>query len=158
RGAYNAVASIPEDRRAAGVVTHSSGNHGRALAWAARAFGVPAVVVSPEHVPEVKVAGMRAVGAEVVLVPSEERETTAGRIADERGAELVPPYDDPRVIAGQGTVGLEIVEDAPDVDVVLGPVGGGGLISGVSLVLAALAPDAKVIGVEPELAADTRDS
>ncbi|MQA04385.1 MAG: pyridoxal-phosphate dependent enzyme [Streptosporangiales bacterium] len=158
RGAYNAVATIPADRRAAGVVTHSSGNHGRALAWAARAFGVPAVVVSPDNVPEVKIAGMRAVGAEVVLVPAAERHEAACRIAAERGAELVPPYDDPRVIAGQGTVGLEIAADLPEVSTVLVPIGGGGLIAGVSLVLAELAKTATVIGVEPELAADAADS
>lgn len=158
RGAYNAVASLPSELRMAGVVTHSSGNHGRALAWAAHAFGVPAVVVSPEDTPAVKVTGMRAVGAEVVLVPAVDRETAAERIAAERGAQLVPPYNDPRIIAGQGTVGLEIIEDAPDVSVVLVPIGGGGLIAGVSLVLAALAEQATVIGVEPEFAADAADS
>lgn len=158
RGAVNAVSAIPPERRAAGVVTHSSGNHGRALAWAAQAFGVPAVVVCPDDAPTVKIEGMRAVGAEVVLVAPADRHVTADRLAAERGATLVPPYDDARVIAGQGTVGLEIAEDLPEVATVLVPIGGGGLISGVALALAELCPDAKVVGVEPELAADAAES
>lgn len=158
RGAVNAVASIPQDRRTAGVVTHSSGNHGRALAWAAQAFGMPAVVVCPEDAPAVKVDGMRAVGAEVVFVHPADRHEVADRLVAERGATLVPPYDHPWVIAGQGTAGLEIAEDLPDAAVVLVPIGGGGLISGISLALAELCPDVKVIGVEPELGADAAES
>jgi threonine dehydratase len=158
RGATNAVANLPDDRRARGVVTHSSGNHGQALAWAARTFGVPCVVVIPEGAPQIKVDAVRSFGADVILVPPAKREPTALAIADERGMTLIPPYDHRDIIAGQGTVGLEIVEDLPDVDVVLVPIGGGGLSSGVSTAIKALTPEATVIGVEPELAADARDS
>ncbi|MEV4011702.1 threonine/serine dehydratase [Nonomuraea angiospora] len=154
RGAYNAVASLRPD----GVVTHSSGNHGQALAFAAREFGVPCVVVVPEGTPQVKTAAIEGWGAEVVVVPPEQREIVAGKLAAERGLTLVPPYDHRAVIAGQGTVGLEIVEDLPDVEVVLVPVGGGGLASGVGTAVKALRPDVRVIGVEPELAADAAES
>ncbi|HET6213157.1 MAG TPA: pyridoxal-phosphate dependent enzyme, partial [Micromonosporaceae bacterium] len=130
RGAQHAVASLPESRRAAGVVTHSSGNHGRALAFAARAFGVPCVVVMPDVAPALKVAAIRELGAEVVLVPPASRLTRAEELVTARGLTLIPPYDHRHVIAGQGTIGLEIVEDLPDVDLVLVPVGGGGLASG----------------------------
>lgn len=158
RGAYNAVAVLPDERRAAGVVTHSSGNHGRALAWAARQFGIQACVVVPEGTPAVKLDGMRALGAEVREVPAPDRAVAAERLAVERGATLVPPFDCVEVIAGQGTVGLEIAEDAPDVDVVLVPVSGGGLIAGIALAISSLCPGAAVIGVEPELAADAAES
>jgi threonine dehydratase len=158
RGAQHAVASLPADRRATGVVTHSSGNHGQALAYAARAFGVPCVVVMPDVAAPVKVAATRALGAEVVLVPPAERFDATARLAAERGLSVVPPFDHRDVIAGQGTIGLEIVEDMPDVDVVLVPVGGGGLAAGVAVAVKALRPAARVIGVEPELAADARES
>ncbi|HEX6447259.1 MAG TPA: threonine/serine dehydratase [Streptosporangiales bacterium] len=157
RGAYNAVAVLDPEKRRAGVVAHSSGNHGRAVAWAARAFDVPAVIVTPDDAPAVKVEGMRALGAELMFVQGEPI-AMAEQVADERGATLIRPYDAEDVIAGQGTVGVEIAEDAPDVEVVLVPVGGGGLISGVALAVAELCPDAKVIGVEPELAGDARES
>jgi threonine dehydratase len=124
------------------VITHSSGNHAQALAYAARAFQVPCVVVMPDTAPPVKIAATRQLGAEVVLVAPELRAERCAELAGERGLSVIPPYDHPDVIAGQGTVGLEIVEDMSTVDVVLVPVGGGGL----------------VIGVEPELAADARDS
>lgn len=158
RGAYNAVASLTDAERAAGVVTHSSGNHGRAVAWAARAFGVRATVVVPDNAPTVKVDGIRAFGGEVVAVPVAERHARVEAIAAESGATVVPPYEHPAVIAGQGTVGLEIAEDASDVAAVLVPVSGGGLIAGVALAIAATCPGAKVIGVEPELAADAAES
>jgi len=158
RGATNAVAQLDAGQHARGVVTHSSGNHGQALAWAARAAGAPCVVVIPDGAPQIKVEAVRGFGAEVVLVPPAERESTALAIAAERGMTLIPPYDHRDIIAGQGTVGLEIVEDRPDVDVVLVPVGGGGLSSGVSTAIKALTPEAKVFGVEPELAADARES
>lgn len=155
RGALHAVSRLA-DRR--GVVTHSSGNHGQALAYAARAAGVPCVVVMPDAALPHKVAAVRRLGAEVVLVPPAERVAEAARLAERRGLAVVPPYDHPHVIAGQGTVGVEIVEDRPDVSVVLVPVGGGGLASGVATAVKALLPDVRVIGVEPELAADARDS
>ncbi|HEY3008365.1 MAG TPA: threonine/serine dehydratase [Micromonosporaceae bacterium] len=158
RGAYNAVACLPDSVRARGVLTHSSGNHGQALAYAARAFGVPCVVVMPDVAPAVKVAATRASGAEIVFVPPADRTRVAEALATERGMTVVPPYDHRDVIAGQGTVGLEIVEDMPDVDVVLVPVGGGGLASGVATAVKALRPAARVIGVEPELAADAKES
>jgi threo-3-hydroxy-L-aspartate ammonia-lyase len=157
RGAYNAVAALDPGKRRAGVVAHSSGNHGRAVAWSARAFGVPAVIVTPDDAPAVKVEGMRALGAELIFVQGEPI-ALAEQVAAERGATLIRPYDAEDVIAGQGTVGVEIAEDAPDVAVVLVPVGGGGLISGVALAVAELCPNAKVIGVEPELAADAKES
>ena len=152
RGAYHAVAAGVRG----GVVTHSSGNHGQALAYAARAFGVPCVVVMPEQAVPHKIEAVRAQGADVVLVPAEQRASRAQRLA-EGGLALVPPYDHPDVIAGQGTVGLEIVDDL-DVDLVLVPVGGGGLASGVATAVKARRPAAQVIGVQPELAADARDS
>ncbi|MEH1099142.1 threonine ammonia-lyase [Micromonospora sp. CPCC 205561] len=158
RGATHAVARLTPAERARGVVTHSSGNHGLALAYAASAAGVPCRIVVPEGAPAVKVDRIRALGVEVLLVPPPRRGPEAARIAATTGAVLVPPFDDRRIIAGQGTVGLEIVEDLPDVDVVLVPVGGGGLSSGVATAVAALRPATAVIGVEPELAADAQES
>ncbi|PWU58389.1 threonine dehydratase [Micromonospora globispora] len=158
RGATHAVAWLDPAARARGVVTHSSGNHGQALAYAARAAGVPCTVLVPEGAPQVKVDRIRALGAEVRLVPPARRLAEAERVAADTGAALVPPFDDRRIIAGQGTIGLEIVADLPDVDVVLVPVGGGGLSSGVATAVKALRPSATVIGVEPLLAADARDS
>lgn len=160
RGAYNAIARLPHERRARGVVTHSSGNHAQAVAYTAARLGIPAVLVVPHTAPAVKVEACRRLGAEIVYVePSlEARIETAERLASAHGFTLVPPFDDPGVIAGQGTIGLEIVRQAPDVEVVLVPVGGGGLISGVAAAVKQLLPQTKVIGVEPELAADARDS
>jgi len=158
RGAYHAIASLPPERRAAGIVTHSSGNHGQAVAYSARAFGVPSVVVMPDVAEPSKVAATRALGAEVLLVPPAERASRMAELIESRGMNPVPPFDHRDVIAGQGTVGLEIVEDLSTVDVVLVPVGGGGLASGVATAVKALRPGAAVIGVEPETAADARDS
>jgi threonine dehydratase len=157
RGALNAVARLSPGRRAAGVVTHSSGNHAQALARAAREAGTTAVVVMPDNSPSVKVEATRREGAEVVLVDVTERLATAERLAAERGLTLVPPFDHADVIAGQGTVGLEVVEDRPDVITVLVPVGGGGLASGVAAAVRALAPRARVVGVEPELAGEVAE-
>jgi threonine dehydratase len=160
RGAYVAVASLASDVRARGVITYSSGNHAQGVARAARLLGAPAVVVMPSDAPALKRARVEADGAEVVIVgpSSDERQQVAERLADERGLAIIPPFDDDRIIAGQGTVGLEIVEDLPDVAAVLVPIGGGGLASGVAVAVKALAPRARMIGVEPELAADARDS
>jgi len=154
RGATNAVSVLDGSARASGVVTHSSGNHAQALAWAARDAGVHAVIVMPDDAPAVKVEATRALGAEVLLVPVAERETAAEEVRRERGATMVPPYDDAAVIAGQGTLGLEVVDDLPEVATVLVPVSGGGLISGVAAAVKARRPQAHVVGVEPELAAD----
>jgi threonine dehydratase len=156
RGATNAVLRLPANTR--GVVTHSSGNHAQALAFAARAVGIPATIVMPIGAVPAKIDATRALGATVQLVPYAERAAATGVIAREQGLTFVPPYDHPDVIAGQGTVGLEIAADLPDVDLVLVPVGGGGLASGVAVALAGLRAEARVIGVEPELAADAAES
>ena len=160
RGAYNAAAALPAADRARGLITYSSGNHAQGVARAARLLGVPAVIVMPENAPAIKRDRVLADGAEVVTVgnASAERQAVAERLAAERGLALIPPYDDDRIIAGQGTCGLEIAEDLPDLAAVLVPVGGGGLASGVAAAVKALRPAARVIGVEPALAADARES
>jgi threonine dehydratase len=166
RGAWHAVSSLSAGARARGVVAHSSGNHAQGVARAAKILGVPAVIVMPQDAPSVKVAGVRADGAEVVFVgaASDERVAMADRLAEERGLVLIPAYDDPRIIAGQGTCGLEIVEQLVELGhgegplTVLVPVGGGGLASGVAAAVKALRPEARVLGVEPELAADAAES
>lgn len=160
RGAYVAAASIPEADRGRGLITYSSGNHAQGVARAARLLGVPAVIVMPSDAPAIKRSRVEADGAEIVIVgpASDERRQVAEAIAADRGLAIIPPFDDDRIIAGQGTVGLEVAEDAPDVGVVLVPVGGGGLASGVAVAVKALLPTTRVIGVEPELAADARES
>lgn len=160
RGAYAAIASLTADELARGVITYSSGNHAQGVARAARLLGAPAVVVMPSDAPAIKRERVAADGAEIIVVgtSSDERRQVAEAIAAERGLAVIPPYDDDRIIAGQGTVGLELIEDLPDLAVVLVPVGGGGLASGVATAVRALRPTARVIGVEPELAADARDS
>ena len=160
RGAYVAIASLPPDVRARGVITYSSGNHAQGVARAARLMGIPAVVVMPSDAPSIKRLRVEADGAEVVIVgtASDERQRVAESIAAERSLSIIPPFDDDRIIAGQGTIGLELVEDLEDLAVVLVPVGGGGLASGVAAAVKALRPGTRVIGVEPELAADARDS
>lgn len=160
RGAYVAIAALSTEERARGVIAYSSGNHAQGVARAARLLGAPAVIVMPAVAPAIKRNRVVADGAEVVLVgpSSEERRETAERIAAERGLSMVAPYDDDRIIAGQGTTGLEIAEDLPAVAAVLVPVGGGGLASGVAVAVRSLCPGARLIGVEPELAADTRES
>jgi threonine dehydratase len=157
RGATYAVARLPAGQRAAGVITHSSGNHGQALAYAARRYQVPCVVVMPEQAASHKIEATRALGAEVVLAPAADRQPRVAELAAERGLAVIPPFDHPDVIAGQGTVGLEIAEDLP-VELVLVPVGGGGLAAGVATAVKARRPGAVVIGVEPELAADAQES
>jgi len=160
RGAYNAIASLTPAERERGVVTHSSGNHAQAVAYAARALGVKAVIVIPSNAPKIKIDKTIGYGAEVVLVgnSSEERLAKFESLAKERNLVPVPPYDDERVMAGQGTIGLEILEDLPDVELALVPVSGGGLISGIAAALKLSKPGVKVIGVEPALAADAQES
>jgi threonine dehydratase len=160
RGAYNKVSSLSPDERRSGVVAHSSGNHAQAVAYAARSLGVRAVIVMPRGAPRVKLDATAAFGAEVVFVggDSAERVLKAEELATEHGYVPVPPYDDETLIAGQGTVGLEILEDLPEVETVLVPVSGGGLISGVAAAMKLSRPGVRVIGVEPELAADARES
>ena len=154
RGAYTAISRIPPENRTRGVITYSSGNHGQAVAFAARLLGIPAVVVMPERAPAIKLAGVRRQGAEVVLAgsTSAERAERAGAIAAERGLTMVPPYESLDVIAGQGTCGLEILESWPAVETILVPVGGGGLIAGIAAAVAAIKPTVRVIGVEPAAA------
>ena len=158
RGAYNAILPQLDAARAAGVVAHSSGNHARAVAWVAHELGIRAVIVMPDAAPKVKVDAVRRLGAQVVIVPPHERDTRAEELSAEHGLVLVRPYDDPEIVAGQGTVGLELVQDLPDVDVVLVPVSGGGLIGGVATAVKSVDPAAVVIGVEPELAGDAAES
>ena len=160
RGAYNAIAQLSTAERARGVVTHSSGNHAQGVARAARLLGIRATVVMPEDAPAIKRGRVEADGATVVTVAVESgaREDMARKLVEEQGLILIPPYDDDRVIAGQGTCGLEIAEDVPDLALVLVPIGGGGLASGVAAAIKALRPAARVIGVEPELAADAAES
>jgi threonine dehydratase len=166
RGAYNALASLTAEERARGVVTHSSGNHAQGVARAARLLGIRAVVVMPDDAPAVKVEGVRADGAliDVVGPAGDERIARADELAARDGLVLIPSYDDERIIAGQGTAGLEIAEQLVEVGwpsgpaTVLVPIGGGGLASGVATAVRALRPGATILGVEPELAADARDS
>jgi threonine dehydratase len=160
RGAYHAMSTLSAEERARGVVAHSSGNHAQGVARAAKLLGIRATIVMPSDAPAVKRARVEADGAEVVTVgpASGDREAMADRLVAERGLVLIAPYDDDRVIAGQGTVGLEIAEDVPDLAAVLIPIGGGGLSSGVSVAVRALHPEARLIGVEPELAADAQES
>ncbi|KHL19249.1 threonine dehydratase [Mumia flava] len=154
RGATNAIALLEPERRVRGVVTHSSGNHAQAVAYAAARAGIAATIVIPDNAPAVKVEATARWGAQIVRVPPAERETAAEAIAEETGATVVPPYDHPDVIAGQGTVGIEIAEQVPDLDQVLVPVSGGGLAAGTALAIKALRPQVRVVAVEPELAGD----
>ncbi len=151
RGAYNAVRKLPDAARQRGVITYSSGNHGQAVAYAAQQFGVRAVIVMPETAPAVKVEGVKRWGGEVVLAgrTSEDRRQKAEELAARDGLAVVPPFDHPDIIAGQATIALEIVEQLPQVETVLVPVGGGGLIAGVVAGLAAAGSRAVVWGVEP---------
>jgi threonine dehydratase len=159
RGAVHAIASLPAQARAAGVITHSSGNHGQALAFAAARAGLPCAVVMPDVAPPVKIDAVRRLGARVELVPLARRLARTEELAAEEGLTIVPPFDHVDVIAGQGTVGLEIAADAPaELAAVLVPVGGGGLASGVATAISALRPGTPVIGVEPALAADAAES
>jgi threonine dehydratase len=160
RGAFNAVAQLSEAQRRRGVITYSSGNHGQGVAYAARAFGIPAIIVMPSNAPGIKRQATTALGAKIVDVgpASSERRERAEALAAEHGYAIIPPYDDPAIIAGQGTCGLEILADCPEVDLVLAPVGGGGLLSGVAAAIRQQRPECQVIGVEPELAGDAAAS
>jgi threonine dehydratase len=154
RGAFNAILSLGEDERRLGVVAHSSGNHAQGVAFAARALGIPSVIVMPTNVSPVKLAATKALGAEVHLVPAAERASKFESLARERGLIPIPPYDSLAIMAGTGTIGLEILKQRPDVKFVLAPVSGGGLLGGISAAIAQAAPGVQVIGVEPALAND----
>jgi threonine dehydratase len=160
RGAYNKIASLGAEQRKPGVISYSSGNHAQGVAYAARALGVKAVIVMPNNAPEIKRKATADLGAEIVLVgpSSDERMKKAHELAARHGYAIVPPYDDENIIAGQGTIGLEILEDLPEVETVLVPVGGGGMISGIATAIKLSKPSAHVVGVEPELAADAQAS
>lgn len=156
RGAFNAILSLDAGQRAAGVVAHSSGNHAQAIAYAAAKLGVRAVVVMPGDAPSPKVAGVRRWGGEIVFVGNAglERAAAAKALAIERGLNLIEPFDDDRIIAGTGTLGLEILAQDPKVKTVFAPVSGGGLLAGLAAAIKLTAPNVRVVGVEPELAAD----
>jgi len=160
RGAYNMMAQLTDEERRRGVITYSSGNHGQAMALAARELGAPAVVVMPKTAPQIKIDGARAFGAEVIFegTTSVERRMRAEREAAARQLTMVPPFDHPWIIAGQGTAGLEILDQCPDVGAVLVPIGGGGLIAGVAAAIKLTRPQVKIIGVEPEGAAAMKAS
>lgn len=160
RGAMNAVLALPQAERARGVVTHSSGNHGQALALAARIAGIPAHVVVPRGAPAVKVAAIEGYGARIVPCDPTlaARQETARAVMDATGATLIPPYDHRDVIAGQGTVALEILDQVPELDAIIAPVGGGGLIAGIATVVAAKRPSLRVVGAEPAGADDAARS
>jgi threonine dehydratase len=160
RGAYNKIASLADVDRKRGVITYSSGNHAQGVAYAARALGTKAVIVMPNNAPAIKREATAALGAEIVFVGpgSAERQAKAEELAAQHGYVIVPPYNDEQIIAGQGTMGLEILEDLPEVETVLAPVGGGGLISGIAAAIKLSKPSVKIVGVEPELAGDAQAS
>jgi len=160
RGAYNKAASLPAAALHRGLITYSSGNHAQGVAYAARALGTKAIIVMPSNAPEIKLRATEALGAEIVMVgpASLERKAKAEELAAAHGYTVIPPYDDSAIIAGQGTCGLEILEDLPDVDLVLVPVGGGGLLSGTAAAIKLHRPSTQVWGVEPEFAADATES
>jgi threonine dehydratase len=154
RGATNAVFSFGDDVARRGVVTHSSGNHGQALAYAAGVRGIPAWIVMPRTASTVKIEAVRSYGAQIVLCDHSEREAEAARVEADTGAALVHPYDDPLIIAGQGTAALELIEDHGPFDVVVAPIGGGGLLSGTAVVAAGAEPSPDVVGAEPDAVDD----
>jgi threo-3-hydroxy-L-aspartate ammonia-lyase len=160
RGAFNKISSLTEAARTRGVLAYSSGNHAQAVAIAAALLGTRATILMPEDAPAAKREATRGYGAEIVTYDrwTENREEIGVRLADERDLELVRPYDDPLVMAGQGTVALELLDAAPDLDVLIAPVGGGGLIAGCSTVAKSLVPGIRVVGVEPEAGDDTARS
>jgi threonine dehydratase len=160
RGAFNAIARFDDAQRAAGVLTFSSGNHAQAIALSARLAGIRATIIMPNDAPALKVQATKEYGGEVIFYDryTENREEIARRLADERGMTLVPPYDHPGVICGQGTAAKELFEDAGPLDILLVPLGGGGLLAGCALAASGLAPDCKVIGVEPEAGNDGQQS
>lgn len=160
RGASNTIFSLSEEEARKGVATHSSGNHAQALALAAKLRGIPAYVVMPENAPKVKVKAVKGYGANITFCEStlEARETTLEEVVQKTGATFIHPYDDARIIAGQGTAALEFLEDVPDLDVIIAPVGGGGLLSGTAIAAKSIKPEIRVVGAEPANADDAYQS
>jgi len=159
RGAFNALSQLPPEQRHKGVVAFSSGNHAQAIALSGKLLGIKTVIVMPHDAPKVKLDATRGYGAEVVqYVKHEDRETLAAKLAAERGLTLIPPFDHPHIIAGQGTAAKELIEDAGSLDLLLVPCGGGGLLSGSSIAAKHLAPECRVIGVEPAAGDDATQS
>lgn len=150
RGALNAVFSLDEEAAARGVVTHSSGNHGAALAYAAGIRSIPCTVVMPEDAPRVKIEAVRGYGADIEFCAQMEREVATAKVVDSTGATMIHPFNNKDVIAGQGTAALELIQDVGPLDIVVAPIGGGGLMSGTSIVTRELLPDAQIIGAEPK--------
>jgi threonine dehydratase len=157
RGAFNTISQLSEEQRQRGVVSFSSGNHAQAVALVSKLLNTPSVIVMPNDAPAVKLTATRGYGAEVVLYDrvEQKREVIAKQLAEERGLTLVPPFDHPHIIAGQGTAALELLTDVPDLDVLIVPIGGGGLISGCCIAAHAMKPDIRIFGVEPDTANDT---
>ena len=160
RGGYNAIARLDPARRRAGVLTYSAGNHGQAVALAARLLGIPATVVMPHDSPQVKIEATRGYGAQIVLYDryTEDRVAISEALAQRDGATIIPPYDHPDVIAGQGTAALELLEETGPLDALFSPLGGGGLLAGSALAVRALSPDCRLYGVEPEAGNDGQQS
>ncbi len=160
RGAYNRLCQLSDDEKRRGVVAFSSGNHAQGVALAAKLLNIPATIVMPDDAPAIKLAATRGYGAEVIVYDrlTGSREQMARQLAAERGLTLVPPFDDPHIIAGQGTTALELLEEVPDLDALVAPVGGGGLISGCAVAAKALRPAIAVYGVEAEGADDAKQS
>jgi threo-3-hydroxy-L-aspartate ammonia-lyase len=160
RGAYNALALFSPEQRRQGALAYSSGNHAQAIALAARLLGMPAAIVMPRDAPPVKITATRGYGAEVILYDryTQDREALGAAIAAERGMTLIPPYDHPHVMAGQGTVALELFEEIPDLDAIVTSIGGGGLLSGCAVAAKHASPRCEVFGVEPETGNDVQQS
>jgi threonine dehydratase len=156
RGATHTVGELSEKKAQHGVATHSSGNHAQAVALAAKQRGIPAHIVMPENAPKVKVDAVRDYGAHITFCEStqEARETTLAKVVKETGATFIHPYDNPDIIMGQGSAAIELLEDKPELDIILAPIGGGGLISGTAIAASGFSPQTKVIGAEPEVAND----
>jgi threonine dehydratase len=160
RGAYNKTAALTDEERRRGVIAYSSGNHAQGVAYAARAMGVKATIVIPRDAAPLKIKSTEALGATVILAEpgSKDRKVKAEKLQAEHGYAMVPPFNDELIIAGQGTIGLEIMEDMPDVDLVLVPISGGGLISGIATAIKGIRPEVKVVGVEPEFSCRARQT
>lgn len=155
RGASNAVMALPDEDAARGVITHSSGNHGQALAYAAARRGIAATVVMPDDSPTIKIAAVEGYGAHVVLCPQPSRAAVTRELQAETGATMIHPFDDPRIIAGQATATMELVQEIPQLDAIIAPIGGGGLLSGAAVVASELGPGIRIWGAEPEAVDDS---